>query len=99
MTSRFDGRIKRLEAMRGEEVYALLAGLSSDQRGAFLNYLLAQLEASLGNVSSYEEAVTTRLMSSPLTRARYDAVLESIPLELQERILDAYIAKVETQAD
>ncbi|MBV8895033.1 MAG: hypothetical protein JO051_00870 [Acidobacteriaceae bacterium] len=99
MASRFEGRLKRLEEMRLEEVDALLDGLSFDQRNAVLNHLLTQVEMSLGNVSSYEEAVTTRLRSSPLTRARHDAALESIPLELQDRILDAYIAKVETQAD
>jgi hypothetical protein len=90
MASRFDGRLKRLEAMQGDDVDAILDDLSFEQGQALRNHLLARLNASLSGTDPHSE----ELLRTPMSRDRYDAALASIPPELQERFFAALLERV-----
>jgi hypothetical protein len=87
MASRFDGRVKRLEALRGDDVESILDGLSHEQSHALLNHLIGLFE-------DVEEPSDERLRQSPVNRARYEQVLASIPEGTFERLLAAFIDRV-----
>jgi hypothetical protein len=87
MASRFDGRVKRLEALRGDDVDTILDGLNYEQGQALMNHLIGLLE-------DVEEPSDERLRQSPVNRARYEQVLASIPEGTFERLLAAFIDRV-----
>jgi hypothetical protein len=87
MGSRFETRLKKLEAMKGDDVDSILDGLSYEQRQAFFILLMALLEG-------VEEPSDERLRQSPMNRARYEQELASIPEGVFERLLAAFIDRV-----
>jgi hypothetical protein len=87
MGSKFETRLKKLEAMRGDEVESILDGLNYEQGHALLTCLIAHLEGEEG--PSHE-----RLRQSPMNQARYEQVLASIPEGVLERLLAAFINRV-----
>jgi hypothetical protein len=87
MASRFDGRVKRLEALRGDDVDTILDGLNYEQGQALMNHLIGLLE-------DVEEPSDERLRQSPVNRARYEQVLASIPEGTFERLLAAFLERV-----
>jgi hypothetical protein len=90
MASRLESRIKRLEALKGDDADAILASLDHEQGMALLTYLLALLEG--GGEPSDE-----RLRRGCLSRDRYAVALASIPQELQERFIVAFVARAEAR--
>jgi hypothetical protein len=87
MANRFDGRLKKLEAMQGDDVEAILDGLNYEQGHALMNHLLGLLE-------DVEEPSDERLRQSPVNRTPYEQVLASIPEGTVERLLAAFIDRV-----
>jgi hypothetical protein len=89
MASRFDGRVKRLEALRGDDVDTILDELDGYQSGAILLHLMAVAEGQEGPSDE-------RLRQTPFSgaRARYEQVLASIPEGTFERLLAAFIDRV-----
>jgi hypothetical protein len=88
MASRFDGRIKRLEAMQGDDVESILDELDGYQSQAILMHLIAHLEGEDGPSDE-------RLRQTPLQpRARYEQVLASIPEGTFERLFAAFLERV-----
>jgi hypothetical protein len=86
--SRLEGRIKRLEALQGEEVDTILDDLNYEQGQALLTLLMALLDG-------VEEPSDERLSGSGLSRDRYAEALASIPLKVQERFIAAFVARAE----
>jgi hypothetical protein len=84
MANRFDLRIKRLETLQGD-IDSILDELSYEQGQALLTLLMALL----GGVEPSDE----RLRGSGLSRDRYAEALASIPLQLQERFIAAFVAR------
>lgn len=91
MANRFEGRIKRLEALQRDDVESIVDGLDGYQSEALLIHLLAHLEGEDGPTDE-------RLRQTPMNRARYDAVLASIPPGVAERLMAAFVARVLAQA-
>jgi hypothetical protein len=89
--SRLEGRIKRLEALQGEEVDTILDDLNYEQGQAILTYLMALLRGA-------EEPSDEHLRGSGLSRDRYAEALASIPLKLQERFIAAFVARTMEKA-
>jgi hypothetical protein len=87
MANRFDGRLKKLEAMQGDDVESILDGLSHEEGHALLTYLLALLEGEEGPSDE-------RLRGSYLSRDRFAAALASIPDGTVERLLAGFIERV-----
>lgn len=87
MASRFDGRLKRLEALQGEDVDAILDSLDSYQSQALLIHLIAILEGEEGPSDE-------RRRQTPMNRERYYAALASIPEGTVERLLAAVLERV-----
>jgi hypothetical protein len=87
MASRFDGRIKRLEAMQGDDVESILDEFDGYQSQAILIHLIAHLEGEEGPSDE-------RLRQTPMNRARYEQVLASIPEGTAERLLAAFLERV-----
>jgi hypothetical protein len=80
MANRFDGRIKRLEALQGEEVDEILDELDGYQSEALLLHLMAFASGEDGPSDE-------QLRQTPLQpRARYEQVLASIPEGTAERL-------------
>jgi hypothetical protein len=90
MPNRFEGRIKRLEALQTDDVESLLDGLNYGQGRAILTYLMALLKG-------VEEPSDERLRQIPMNRERYSAALASIPPGVPERLMAAFIARVQRQ--
>jgi hypothetical protein len=88
--ARFDARVKRLEALRGDDVDSILDDLNYEQGQALLTYLMALLEGG-------EEPSDERLRGSYLSRDRHAAAWASIPLGVPERLMAAFIARVQRQ--
>jgi hypothetical protein len=88
MASRLESRIKRLEALKGDDVDAILDALSYEQRQAFLSYLIALLDGE-------EEPSNESLSRIPLSRDRYVEAMASIPAGVQERLIAAFVARVQ----
>jgi hypothetical protein len=89
MASRFETRLKKLEAMRGDDVEAILDELDGYQSGAILLHFMAFVEGQEGPSDE-------RLRQTPFSgaRARYEQVLASIPEGTFERLLAAFIDRV-----
>jgi hypothetical protein len=87
MANRFDGRIKRLEALQGDDIDSLLDGLNYERGHTLLTLLMVLLKG-------VEEPSDERLRQSPMNRARYEQVLASIPEGTFERLLAAFIERV-----
>jgi hypothetical protein len=90
MASRFDGRLKRLEALQGDDVDAILDVLSFEQGQALRNHLFALLNASLSGTDPHSD----ELLRTPMSRARYEQVLASLPEGTVERLLAAILERV-----
>jgi hypothetical protein len=88
VANRFDGRIKRLEALRGEEVDAILDRLAHEQGQALLILMMALL-------NGVEEPSDECFQQTSMSRERYKAAIANIPEELQERFIAAFVARVE----
>jgi hypothetical protein len=93
MANRLDGRLRRLEALQGDDVDAILDDLSFEQGQALLNHLLAQLNASMSGTDLRSEE-DKLLLRSPMNRERYERVLASIPEGTVERLLAAILERV-----
>ena len=92
MTMRsIEARLRKLEAIQGDDVDSLLDGLNYEQGQALLTYLMALH----GGV---EEPSNERLRGSGLSRDRYEAALASVPTELRERFIAAYVARAVERA-
>jgi hypothetical protein len=86
-----EARLRKLEARQGDHADSLLAGLNYDQGQALLTFLMTLL----GGV---EEPSNERLRGSGLSRDRYEAALASIPTELRERFIAAYVVRAAERA-
>jgi hypothetical protein len=99
MASRFETRLKKLEAMRGDDVEAILDELDGYQSGAILLHLMAFAEGQIAQAPGLlveEGPSDERLRQTPFSgaRARYEQVLASIPEGTVERLLAAFIDRV-----
>jgi hypothetical protein len=92
MPNRFDGRLKKLEAMQGDDVESILDGLSHEQSHALLAFLMALLEGEEGPSDE-------RLRGSYLSRDRFAAALASIPDGTVERLLAGFLERVATRKE
>jgi hypothetical protein len=88
MASRLEGRIKRLEALQGDEVEAILDSLGYEQGQALLVLMMALLNGA-------EEPGEKGLQQVSMSRERYKAALASIPDEVQGRFIAAAVARAE----
>ena len=86
MANRFEGRIRRLEALQGDDIDSILDSLHGYQPEALFMHLIAHLEGEEGPSDE-------RLRQTPMNRERYKAALASIPLELQERFFAAILGR------
>jgi len=87
MASRFEARIKKLEALQGNDVESILDKLDGYESQALLIHLFAHLEVEEGPSDE-------RLRQTPMNRDRYNAALASIPPGVPERLIAAFIARV-----
>jgi hypothetical protein len=87
MGSRFETRLKKLEAMQGDDAKSILDGLNYEQGVALLTLLMALVEG-------VEEPSDKRLRQSPVNRARNEQVLASIPDGTFERLLSGFLERV-----
>jgi hypothetical protein len=84
--NRFDTRLRKLEALQGDDVDSILDELDGYQSQAILLHLIAHLEGEDGPSDE-------RLRQTPMNRARYEQVLASIP-GTSERLLAAVLERV-----
>jgi hypothetical protein len=92
MANRFDGRLKKLEAMQGDDVESILDGLSYEQGMVLQVHMIAQIKGSLeGGDGKPEDWELSRI---PLRRDQYTAALASIPSGVPERLLAAFMERV-----
>jgi hypothetical protein len=87
MGSRFETRLKKLEAMQGDDVESILEGLNYEQGVALLTLLMALLDGA-------EQPRDERLRGCGLSRDRYSEALASIPEGTFERLLAGYLERV-----
>jgi hypothetical protein len=92
MANRFDGRLKKLEALKGDDVESILDGLSCEQGMALQVHMIAQIKGSLE--SGDGEPEDWELSRIPLRRDQYTAALASIPSGVPERLLAAFMERV-----
>jgi hypothetical protein len=92
MANRFEGRIKRLEALQGEEVDEITDELDGYQSEALLLHLIAL-------VSGEDGPSDEQLRQTPLQpRSRYEWVLASIPEGTAERLFAACMERMTRKA-
>jgi hypothetical protein len=85
MASRLDSRIKRLEVLRGDDVNAILDRLAPEQSRALLILMMALLNGA------WEPS--DEILEQTMSRERYKAALSSVPEEIQERFIAAFVAR------
>jgi hypothetical protein len=98
MANRFEGRLRKLEALQGEEVDAILDGLDGYQSEAILLSLIAFAEGEIAQASGLpveDGPSDERLRQTPFSgaRARYEQVLASIPPGVPERLMAAIVER------